>query len=167
MVKIIWHYGEPPKDMMVRQVYCMAFDQKGRVLLKVDHINGKTYYGMFGGTPESYDKDRLDTLRREYLEEANTTLKDPIYLVGYQEIEGDADRPNYAQLRMVAMVDKIGEKMPDADCGRVFERIFVTPERAIQLLNWGESGEKQVKEAYKIAKEKFNIQTTCQQDEFV
>ena len=167
MVKIIWHYGEPPKDMMVRQVYCIAFDQQGRVFLKVHHIGEKTVYGMFGGTPESYDKDRLATLKREFIEEANTTLKDPIYLVGYQEIQGDGDRPTYAQLRMVGLVDKIGEKLPDPDCGDTYDRIFVYPEKAIKLLGWGESGEKQIREAYKIAQTKFNIKTTNFEDELV
>ena len=167
MVKIIWHYGEPPKDMKVRQVYAVAFDESGRLLLKLDHINGKDYYGMFGGTPENFDKDRIDTLKREFWEEANTTLKEPIYLVGYQEIEGDKDLPNYAQLRMVAMLDKIGEKLPDPDNGRTFDRILTTPERAIELLGWGESGEKQIREAYRIAQEKFGVKINNFEDESV
>ena len=167
MVKIIWHYGEPPKDMQVRQVYAIAFDKSGRVLLKYSQKNNKGYYGMFGGTPESFDKDRIDTLKREYIEEANTTLKEPIYLAGYQEIEGDRDLPNYAQLRMVAMIDKIGEKKPDPDNGKIHDRILTTPERAIELLHWGESGEKQIREAYRIAQEKFLIKTTKFEDESV
>jgi len=160
MVKITWHSGEPPKNMQVRQVYAIVFDKKGRVLLKGDHINDKIVYGMFGGTPEVYDKNRKETLKREFLEEANTTLKEPIYLAGYQEIEGDGDRPNYAQLRMVAMVGEIGEKKPDPDSGKIFDRVFVTPEKAIELLNWGESGKMQIKAACKIAKEEFGIATT-------
>lgn len=160
MVKITWHNGEPPKEMMVRQVYAIAFDNKGRVFLKKDYRGEKIFYGMFGGTPEEYDKDRIATLKREFLEEANTTLKEPIYLAGYQEIEGDGDRPNYAQLRMVAMVDKVGEKRPDTDNGHVYDRIFTPPQKAIELLQWGESGEKQINEAYKVAKDKFGIETT-------
>ena len=88
MVKIIWHFGEPPKDMPVRQVYAIAFDEYGRMLLKSDIKDGKRYFGMIGGTPESFDKDRIATLKREYVEEVNTTLKDPIFLIGYQVIEG-------------------------------------------------------------------------------
>ena len=136
MVKMTWYYGEPPKDMTVRQVYAIVFDEQGRTMLKAENINNKMYYGMIGGTPENFDKDRIDTLKREYLEEVNTTLKDPIYLVGYQIIEGDKDLPPYAQIRMVAMIDKIGEKKPDPDNGKTFDRILTSPEKAIQLLGW-------------------------------
>ena len=160
MIQITWHNGEPPKDMPVRQVYAIAFDTNGRVLLKVEEKKGKHVYSMFGGTPEDFDKDRIATLKREFVEEANTTLKDPIYLVGYQKIEGDGDRPTYAQLRMVALIDKIGEKQPDPDNGETYDRILVAPEKAIELLGWGEVGEKQIKEAYKIAQEKFGTKTT-------
>ena len=160
MLKITWHNGEPPKGMMVRQVYAIAFDDKGRVYLKKDYRGDKIFYGMFGGTPENFDRDRIDTLKREFLEEANTTLNEPIYLAGYQEIEGDGDKPNYAQLRMVAMIGKIGDKKPDSDNGRIYDRILVPPQKAIELLQWGESGEEQIKEAYKTAKEKFKVETT-------
>ena len=84
-------------------------------MLKSEKIKNKLVYGMIGGTPENFDVDRIATLRREFLEEVNTTLKDPIYLVGYQIIEGDRDLPPYAQLRMVAMIDKIGKKQPNCD----------------------------------------------------
>ena len=167
MVKIIWHNGEPPKNMKVRQVYAIAFDEFGRVLLKKDTINNKVYYGMFGEKPEEFDKDRIDALKREFLEEVNTTLKEPIYLVGCEEIEGDGDRENYAQLRMVALIDSIGSLKADYDCGRVFERLLTQPQKAIELLNWGESGKSQITEAYKIACEKFNIITTKFNDELV
>ena len=163
MIQITWHYGEPPKNMPVRQVYAIAFDIKGRVLLKVENKNGKTVYSMFGGTPEDFDKDRIATLKREFVEEANTTLKEPIYLVGYQEIEGDGDRPTYAQLRMVALIDKIGQKQPDPDNGETYDRILVAPEKAIELLGWGEVGKKQIEQATKMLDEKFGIKTTCKE----
>ena len=57
---------------------------------------------MFGGTPEDFDKDRIATLKREFVEEANTTLKDPIYLVGYQKskvMATDRLMPNLEWLR--------------------------------------------------------------------
>lgn len=98
MLRIIWHEKEPPKDMPVRQVYGIVFDEFGRTLLKSEQKHGKDFFSMFGGTPEPFDKDRKATLKREFLEEANITLKDPIYLVGFQEIEGDRDLPNYAHL---------------------------------------------------------------------
>ncbi|MBR1890606.1 MAG: NUDIX hydrolase, partial [Clostridia bacterium] len=113
------------------------------------------------------DKDRIATLKREFLEEVNTSLKDPIYLVGYQIIEGDRDLPPYAQIRMVAMIDKIGEKKPDPDNGKISERILTTPEKAIKLLGWGESAEKPIMRAFEIAKEKFNLKPTSLEDEWL
>ena len=167
MVKIIWHFGEPPKDMPVRQVYAIAFDEYGRMLLKSDIKDGKRYFGMIGGTPESFDKDRIATLKREYVEEVNTTLKDPIFLIGYQVIEGDRDLPPYAQLRMTAMIDTIGEKKPDPDNGKISDRLLTTPQKAIDLLGWGESAEKPIMRAYEIAKEKFGLVPVEKEDEYV
>ena len=158
MIKITWHSGEPPASMAVRQVYAIAFNEDEKVFLRYDTKN--KLYGMFGGTPEKYDSDRIATLKREFLDEANTTLKEPIYLVGYQVIEGDGEIPNYVQLRMVALIDRIGEKKPDHDNGEIYERVFASPEKAIKLLNWRDTGEKQIREAYKILNEKFGIVTT-------
>ena len=167
MVKIIWHYGEPPKDLQVRQVYAIVFDEYGRTMLKSEKIKNKLVYGMIGGTPENFDVDRIATLKREFLEEVNTTLKDPIYLVGYQIIEGDRDLPPYAQLRMVAMIDKIGKKQPDPDNGKTYDRILTTPENAIKLLGWGESAEKPIRRAFEIAQEIFNLKATKFEDEWL
>ena len=52
MVKIIWHYGEPPKNMQVRQVYAIVFDEFGRTLLKSEKVGDKLVYGMIV-TPEN------------------------------------------------------------------------------------------------------------------
>lgn len=165
MIKITWYYDEPPKDMPVRQVYAIVFDEYGRTMLKSEKVGDQLVYSMIGGTPENFDKDRIATLKREFLEEVNTTLKDPVYLVGYQIIEGDRDLPPYAQLRMVAMIDKIGEKQPDPDNGKIYNRILTTPEKAIRLLGWGEFAEKPIKRAFKIAQEKFNLKPTNLTDE--
>ncbi|MGN1201450.1 MAG: NUDIX domain-containing protein [Candidatus Caccovivens sp.] len=164
MVKISWYFGEPPENMPVRQVYAIVFDESGRTLLKTEKVENKIIYGMIGGTPESFDKDRIATLKREFLEEVNTTLKDPVYLVGYQIIEGDKDLPPYAQIRMVAMIDKIGEKQPDPDNGKIYDRILTTPEKAVKLLGWGESAEKPIMRAFEIAKERFKLKLTSDKD---
>ena len=167
MIKITWHFGEPPKGMLVRQVYAIVFDSTGRTMLKFEYVGDKRVYGMIGGTPENFDADRIATLKREFMEEVNTTLKDPIYLVGYQVIEGDGNLPPYAQIRMVAMIDKIGEKKPDPDNGKIYGRILTSPQNAIELLGWGESAEKPIMKAFEIAQEKFNLKTTNSKDEYV
>ena len=167
MVKITWCFGEPPKDMKVRQVYAIVFDETGRTLLMAQKVKDKTVYGMIGGTPEAFDKNRIETVKREFLEEVNTSLKDPIKLVGYQIIEGDKDLPAYAQVRMVAMIDKIGKKQSDPDKGKTYDRILTTPEKAIKLLGWGESAEKPIMKAFEIAKKEFNLKVTSTQDEWI
>ena len=151
--------------MVTRQVYGVIFTTDGRVLLKVD-AGDKCKYSLAGGTPESFDRDRVATLRRELIEEVNTTIFDPI-LIGYQEVIGDRDLPPYAQVRMVAMIDTIGPKQPDPDNGKVYDRLLVSPKRAIELMNWGEIGKTLINEGYRIAKENFVFTDIVDTEEYV
>lgn len=159
MLSIEWFDGEVPSGLPLRQVYGVIFTEDGRMLLKVDlKPNGKKVYALAGGTPEDYDTDRVATLVRELKEEVNTSIKSNVELVGYQLITGDNDRPPYAQVRMTAMIDSIGEVLPDPDNGETYERLLTTPSRAIELLKWGDVGERLINRAVEIAKEKFNLQ---------
>ncbi len=168
MLKLTWHNEEVPKGMRVGQVYGVIFTIDGRTLLKVDtKADGRKVYAIAGGTPEDFDADRIATLRRELVEEVNTTIGDDIYYVGYQEVSGDGDKPTYAQVRMTAMIEKIGERRPDPDNGETYERLLTTPKRAIELLKWGEIGEKLITRAVEIAKEKFGLTLTSDVEEFV
>lgn len=65
------------------------------------------------------------------------------------------------------MIDKIADKKPDPDNGMIYDRILTTPDKAIELLNWGECGEKQIKRAFKLAKEKFGIETKSFENESI
>ncbi len=162
-----WVDGPVPKDLQIKQVYGLLFTEDGRLLLRREVSNGKINYSLAGGTPEKFDKDVVATLRRECVEEVNTTLKGNVHVIGYQLVnEGGGIKP-YAQLRMVAVIDKIGEKKPDPDGGQMYDRLLTTPERAIQLLNWGKVGESQVRGAVKIAKEKLGIKNFSEKEEFV
>jgi ADP-ribose pyrophosphatase YjhB (NUDIX family) len=167
MVSIVWHSGRVPESMQVRQVYGVIFTADGRTLLKVENKAKGKVYSLAGGTPEKFDSDRIATLKRELREEVNTEICDDIYLVGYQKISGDGDRPDYAQVRMTAMIKQIGEKQPDPDNGDTYDRLLTSPQKAIRLLNWGEVGEKLITEACKIAQEKFGLQFNCLEDEYV
>lgn len=158
-----WFDGEVPENLEVRQVYGLVFTKDGRMLLKID----EGIYSFGGGTPESYDKDRIDTLKREMLEEVNTTLLEPIELVGYQLVNEGNDVKPYAQIRMTAVIDTIGEAKPDPDGGKIYKRVLVSPNRAIELLNWGQSGFNQVTAAVKIAKEKLGITSYLEKEEYV
>lgn len=162
MVKILWHNGEVPKNLKIKQVYGILFTQDGRMLI----MKNKGRYTLSGGTPEKFDASIEETLRRELYEEINVTIQKPI-LVGYQEIDEQNGIPTYAQVRMVAMIDKIGQKRPDLDNGEIYDRLLTHPIKAIELINWGEVGRCQIEEAMKIAKEKLGIDSFTDNDEEV
>lgn len=157
-MKLEWFEEEVPSNLEVHQVYAVVFDENGNVLLKGESKkDGRIIYSLAGGTPEDFDKDRIATLRREYIEEVNTTLKDPIYYIGYQYVDEENGIAPYAQVRMTAMIDNIGESKPDPDNEKTYERILVPPQKAIELLNWGDIGPKLVRKAVEVAKEKFSL----------
>lgn len=162
-----YHNGEVPKEYRVRQVYGIIFTYDGRMMLKVDKDKSGNYiYSLAGGTPEDYDKDRIDTLKRELIEEVNTTVLEPIIMVGYQTVTGDGDKPVYAQIRMTAMIDTIGEKLPDPDNGITHLRLLAPPEKAKVLLNWTQVDDL-INEAVRLAKENFDIAFTNDKEEWV
>ena len=122
MVRFIWYEAPIPNDMPITQVYGVLFDEKGRIMLRVD--NG--FHGLVGGTPEpgeTYEK----TLHREVYEEVNCKISDLHYL-GYQTVVGDGEP--YAQLRYIAKLTEIGENRPDLDGGKMCERVLVPTEQA-------------------------------------
>ena len=166
-MKINWHNGEVPGGMRVKQVYGLIFTTDGRMLIRIECVNGKRNYTLAGGRPEVYDKDRVATLRRELIEEVNTEIEDEVIMVGYQEIDEENGKPAYAQVRMTAIIKNIGEKLPDPDTGDTYDRLLTTPEKAIKLINWGEVGEKQIMRAKEIAIEKLGIKDFRDYDEEV
>lgn len=165
MARIIgWFNGDVPKNIEIRQVYGVVFTNDGRTLLRSYVDNGKRKYSLAGGTPEEFDKDREATLRREMLEEVNTTIHTPI-IIGYQLIDEEDGTPLYAQLRMVAMIDTIGEKRADPDTGETYDRILTTPSKAIELLKWGDIGKALINEAVKIAKKELGLSVFVDNDQ--
>lgn len=162
IMRLEWIEQEVPKGIKVTQVYAVVFNSQGEILLKVEMKNGRKTYSLAGGTPEHFDKDRVDTLKREYIEEMNTTLKDPIYYLGYQLVDEENGKPPYAQIRMTAMIDSVGDKIPDIDTGLTYDRVFAEPGKAIELLSWGDIGEKIIKKAVEIAKQRFGLDFSVQ-----
>jgi len=166
MATIKWRSGEVPEGMEIRQVYGIIFTKDGRILLRTYVEKGKRKYSFAGGTPESYDRDVEETLKRELLEEINTTIGNPL-LIGYQEINEENNTPLYAQLRMVAIIEEIGEKRPDPDNGEIYDRLLTTPLKAIELLNWGEVGKTQIEEGFEIAKKKLGLKVSSSIEEYL
>lgn len=158
-----WVDGEVPRDLPIKQVYGILFTRDGRILLRKE----SGHFSFAGGKPEAFDDGILGTLRRECLEEINTTLTDEIQVVGYQLVNEGNGVPPYAQLRMVAIIDNIGQKKPDPDGGKIYDRLLTSPTKAITLLNWGDVGKKQILSALKIAQNNFGIKEFSDKEEYV
>jgi 8-oxo-dGTP diphosphatase len=119
-------------------VYGFCFRPDGHLLL-LQTAGGFT---LPGGKPEA-GEDLVATLRREAMEEARVTLGE-IVLIGHQVVEGDASvnqgRP-YAQLRAVALLDRVLPPAPDPATGEQYSRRFCPPPMAVMLLSWPHGAE--------------------------
>lgn len=133
-----WIRSELPTGLEVRQVYGFIFDPDGRILLLEDE--GK--YNLPGGKPEN-GESFAETLIREAEEEAQVTIASIEYL-GYQLIAAEAE---FAQVRLVALLDQTQKAAPDPSTGRSYKRLWVPPTHSNRLLKWGISGDEQVTSA--------------------
>jgi 8-oxo-dGTP pyrophosphatase MutT (NUDIX family) len=154
-VSYTWHEAaRPPASWPVRQVYAYVFDAQARVVVLYD--DGAGSWNLPGGTPEPEDRgDPLATLVREVWEEVQVTFTDPVYL-GYQAVHRPGREP-YAQLRMAARLDTLGEREPDPDSGRVHVRRLCPFDEAVDLLGWGPSVDAQVKCAAVTAEQRWDL----------
>lgn len=151
MAKFIWKKEEVPNDLPVKQVYGIAFSPSGNVILRVEDNK----YKLTGGKPEARDKNFIDTLKREYLEELNVELED-IYYLGYLLVEENEEE--YAQIRMIAKIKRIGNKKADTDNGKTYDRFMVSPQNMKKYLNYqDEAGMQMIDEAIELAQKKYNL----------
>lgn len=137
-----WISADVPNGLEVRQVYGFIFDTDGRILLLEDQ--GK--YNLPGGKPEM-GENLAETLIREVLEEVQITITSVRYL-GYQFI---AAVEKFAQVRLVAEIDRVQQSASDPSTGRQYKRLLVPPIQANELLKWGESGNQQIAAAIAMA----------------
>lgn len=166
MTRFDWIDEAIPEGMPVRQVYCIMLDRKGRVMLRVEKKPGGVKYSLAGGRPETFDNGIEGTCRRELLEEVNTEIETPVY-IGYQLVSEENSTPAYAQVRMAALIRKIGKKQPDPDNGKTYDRLLVTPEKAAVLLNWGDVGYSQVMKAKEVICRQYGITETSNTEEWI
>jgi len=144
---VTWHAGAVPPDIPIMQVYGFLFTNDGKLLIfKEDET-----YSLPGGHPEPFDDDIEGTFRREVIEEVNVNIDMPA-IVGYRYIDSE-----YAQVRMAALIKEIGPVQPDPATGRTYERYLVSPEEAIELLNWRDDGEVQVKSAVEVMRSLYGL----------
>ena len=167
MATFRWISDAVPEGMKVTQVYAVLLDANGRTMLRLEKTgNGGTRYSLAGGRPEPFDSGIEDTCRRELLEEVNTEIETPAY-IGYQLVDEENGTSAYAQVRMAALIRKIGEKRPDPDNGETYDRLLVSPEKAAALLNWGDVGTAQVMEARETIRRLYGIRDTGKPEEWV
>ena len=143
---------EVSKFIPFKQIYGIVFNDKSEVLV-ISEEPGK--WQIPGGTPE-YGETSEQTITREFIEEADVTLKN-IKFIGAQKIEYfDQDNPNkeegnlFYQLRFVADVDKILPQTPDPDGGNIHPRKFVNFNELTKYVNWGDIGEALFKRAWEV-----------------
>ena len=166
MAKISWVAESVPEGMAIRQVYCIMLDLEGRVMLRVEKKPDRIKYSLAGGRPEVFDNGIEGTCRRELLEEVNTEIETPVY-IGYQLVSEGNGTPAYAQVRMAALIRRIGKKQPDPDNGKIYDRLLVAPEKAAVLLNWGDVGYSQVMKAKEVICRQYGITEISDIEEWV
>ena len=167
MATFTWVSAAVPEGMKITQVYAIILDRDGRTMLRLEKTgDGGTRYSLAGGRPEPFDTGIEDTCRREVLEEVNTEIETPVY-IGYQQVDEEDGTPPYAQVRMAALIRKIGPKQPDPDNGETYDRLMVSPEKAAELLNWGDVGTAQVMKASEVIREIYGIRYTGKLEEWV
>lgn len=148
MVKYTWYNIPVPRYLKVKQVYGIAFNDDGRIILRIE--NNK--YKLTGGKPEG-NESYEETLKREYIEELNVELGDCYYL-GYLLVEDNNEK--YAQVRMIAKIKSINENHIDLATGEMYGRELVKIDKAKELLNYqDEAGNLMLDEAIANAKEKY------------
>ena len=133
-----WIDEKVPAGLEIRQVYGFVFSPDGRVLLLED----KGTFNLPGGKPE-IDENFSETLIREAAEEVHITITSPNYL-GYQLVTTEEE---FAQVRLIALIDQIRPTALDPSTGRKYLRLWVPPEQANEFLKWGESGKLQLTSA--------------------
>lgn len=141
-----WYNQPVPAAMAVKQVHGVLVTRDGRVLVR--RKNGESR--LTGGRPEN-EETWEETLCREALEESSVCLGDMEYL-GYQVPEGE----DYAQVRMVALIEEIlpAKPDPDRDNNWIYGRELMPVSEARKCFgqSFGEIGEILIDRAAEVAK---------------
>ncbi len=151
-VRFTWMYGADfTKYAPITQSYGIVFDTNGNIVL-VQWENGE--WGLPGGTPEKGETP-LDTLNREFMEEVDIEIKNPI-LLGVQKAEliGKKSACVY-QVRFVGLVKRIHAPTPDPDGGLINKRKFVNHKLIKKYINWGATGDKMFNDSIFVYKNKL------------
>ncbi|KKT48248.1 MAG: MutT/nudix family protein [Candidatus Collierbacteria bacterium GW2011_GWC2_44_18] len=145
-IKFTWYPGDDiSKYEPFTQIYGVVFDQNGNMLIQ--RREGCDWC-LAGGTVESGETAE-ETLRRELIEEADVTVKNPILLGGQRVQFPGGHNPNpskrgdddFYQLRYYCEVDEVLPQTPDPDHDVINERLFVPQTEINKYLGWGITGQ--------------------------
>lgn len=151
MIQYTWVRKKVPEEILVKQVYGIAFSHNGNILLRVEDDK----YKLTGGKPEIRDNSFYDTLKREYLEELNVELED-IHYLGYLLVEENLEK--YAQVRMIAKIKSISDIKPDSDNGKIYKRFMSNQVNVKKYLNYQDlAGNQLIDDAIKMANKKYKF----------
>lgn len=146
-----WYTENVPEDISIRQVYGIVFSSDGKVVLRVD----SNKYKLTGGKPEEKDANLEETLKREYIEELNIEIEE-VYYLGYLLVEENNEK--YAQVRMIAKVNKIGDNRPDMDNGKIYKRFMANQTNLKHYLQYEDiAGKQMLDDALELANKKYDF----------
>lgn len=161
MVKFKWYRKEVPRDIFIKQVYGIVFSDEGKILLRLDDNK----YKLTGGKPEIKDLNLKETLKREYLEELNVELKE-VYYLGFLLVKENNEK--YAQVRMIAKINKINKSRLDKDNGKIYKRFMALKGNVKKYLNYSDlAGNKMLDDAIDFANEKYKFKLKNNSEYFV
>lgn len=123
--KMLWKEKFNLTNERYTQVSGYIFNEKNQLLIVK---NGKIWT-VPGGHPE-VGEEKIETLKREIMEETYTTIKDIKYLGAVEVVE---DGQIYYQLRYTAKVDEI---LPFKGEYEINERKFVDLDNLINYIKW-------------------------------
>lgn len=125
--KMLWKEKFKITNEKYTQVYCYVFNDENELLIVKNKYNNN--WTIPGGHPE-VNEEKIDTLRREVLEESCVTVKDIKYLGAVEVVENDMV---YYQLRYTARVDEI---LPFKLDWEISERLFVKLDDLDEYITW-------------------------------
>ncbi len=125
--KMLWRENFQITNEKYTQVYCYIFNDNNELLIVKNEENNN--WTIPGGHPEK-NEEKLDTLKREVLEEACVTVKDIKYLGAVEVVENNEI---YYQLRYTA---KTKEILPFKQEWEISERLFVNLNDLDKYIKW-------------------------------
>lgn len=128
------------------QIYGICFTKNKRILL-IDNVGMRA---IPGGSPEGNETPE-ETLRREFIEEADVTVS-KMFPLGVQKVTeiNNPGKGSYYQYRYVCLINELLPQTPDPDNGIIHSRLFVPASEVTNHVKWGITGKAMFKDAIEL-----------------